>query len=342
MTPAQNTSMPVSPKELTTKLVKCFKAKLPVLIKGAPGVGKSDIVSQAAEICGYNLMIFHPAVSDPTDYKGLPGIVDGKAEFLPYGDLRRLMEVKKPTIAFLDDIGQAPTCVQTAVMQLLLARQVNGKKISDRVIFVAATNRRKDRAGVSGILEPVKSRFKCIYELVPSLDDWTAWAIENDIDMDVIYFLRYRPQYLNTDEFTADIVNHPCPRTWLAVSDLIKAELNEIEDIAGAVGIAAATDFVGFLRYKDQLPDLKKIIADPENGEVPDNCMILYAVCGALFKMTDDNNVDRIYRYCDRLKAAGHNEFNIYLGKDIAKKLPETKSTIEWYARNKAEFVRAA
>ena len=69
--------------------------------------------------------------------------------------------------SFLDDLGQAPMSVQAAAMQLILARRINGFKISDKVIFMAATNRREDKAGVTGILEPVKSRFAWIVELVP-------------------------------------------------------------------------------------------------------------------------------------------------------------------------------
>ncbi len=123
----------------------------------------------------------HPVVSDPTDFKGLPGIIGDKAEFLPFGDLRQMIEADKPTIVFLDDLGQAPAVVQAACMQLLLARQINGKKISGHIVFIAATNRREDRAGVTGILEPVKSRFKTILDLEVSADEWTEWAFKNNM-----------------------------------------------------------------------------------------------------------------------------------------------------------------
>jgi len=50
-------------------------------------------------------------------------------------------------------------------MQLILGRCINGHKVSDHVTFLAATNKKSDRAGVSGILEPVNSRFAAIVEL---------------------------------------------------------------------------------------------------------------------------------------------------------------------------------
>ena len=45
---------------------------LPILVKGKPGIGKSDIIEQACIDAGADLIISHPVVSDPTDFKGLP------------------------------------------------------------------------------------------------------------------------------------------------------------------------------------------------------------------------------------------------------------------------------
>lgn len=129
-------------------------ARIPVLLTGAPGVGKSSIVEAAATAARYDVILSHPVVSDPTDAKGLPwpGKDGESATFLPFGDLARAIKATQPTVWFLDDLGQAGPAVQASYMQLLLARQVNGHKLPDCITFVAATNRRMDRAGVTGIL----------------------------------------------------------------------------------------------------------------------------------------------------------------------------------------------
>jgi MoxR-like ATPase len=173
----------VSPKQLREILILAIKNRLPILIKGRPGVGKTDIVKQAAEACNARLIISHPVVSDPTDYKGLPfADPDGKtARFLPFGDLAELRTAQEETVFFLDDLGQAPAAVQAACMQLILARRINGHQISDHVTFLAATNRREDKAGVMGILEPVKSRFSAIVELVPDALEWSEWALKENL-----------------------------------------------------------------------------------------------------------------------------------------------------------------
>ncbi len=75
----------MKPSELSTLLQKTLHARLPVLIKGAPGIGKTDIVKQACTNTSTQLIISHPVVSDPVDYKGFPFVIDNEAHFLPSG-----------------------------------------------------------------------------------------------------------------------------------------------------------------------------------------------------------------------------------------------------------------
>jgi hypothetical protein len=323
----------MGPQKLTEKLVTCMKNRYPVLIKGAPGVGKSDIVEQVCERLKYNMLLTHPVVSDPTDYKGQPCIVDGKAEFLPFGDLRQMIQAKKWTIVFIDDLGQAPAVVQAACMQLILARRVNGHKISDKVIFVAATNRRQDRAAVTGILEPVKSRFHTIYELEADKDDWIVWAFEHNMPEEIIGFVNFRPELLCTQEATNDIVNHPCPRTIFHAGELINCGLTDLEDLSGAIGTGAGTELYGFLKIANQLPSIDGIILDPDKSEVPTDPSALYAVTAALATRATKDNVSRIFRYGDRMSGA----FSALLVRDAIRKdknIQSTKAFIEWCSKH--------
>lgn len=321
-------------KELKRTLLTAISNNLPVLVKGAPGVGKSDIVAQVAAELEMDLLVSHPVVSDPTDFKGLPGIVDGKAEFLPFGDLRKLVETKKPTIAFLDDLGQAPACVQAAAMQLILARRVNGHKVSDKVVFVAATNRREDRAGVTGILEPVKSRFATILELEVSMEEWVEWALNNDVPAELIGFVYYRPELLTKGAATADIVNHPCPRTITFAGKLIQAGLKSIEVLAGAIGEAAAVELVGFLKIHDSLPDIDGILKEPQKAPIPSDPATMYAVVSALIHKSTEQNAEKILQYATRMDS----DFSVLLLRDMLRKNPKcakNKGLIEWIAAHK-------
>lgn len=324
----------MNPKQLKETLIKTTKECLPVLVKGAPGVGKSDVIAQVAKELKMDLIISHPVVSDPTDFKGLPGIVEGKAEFLPFGDLRRLIEAKKPTIAFLDDLGQAPAVVQAAAMQLILARRVNGHKISDKVVFIAATNRREDRAGVTGILEPVKSRFATILQLEPDADSWIEWAFENDMPSELIGFVHFRPGLLLIKEATADIVNHPCPRTIAYAGKLIKSGLKTLEVLAGAVGEGCAAELVGFMRVFESLPNISAILTSPETVKVPEDPAALYAITAALTEKITKDNAGRVLCYANRMPA----DFSMLLVRDSIRRAPEIQNSsdfIKWATLHK-------
>jgi len=327
----------MKPSQLKILLEESFKNQLPVLITGAPGIGKTDIVVQSAKNAECELIIEHPVVSDPTDFKGLPFASDGEADFLPFGSLKKLIKANKPTVFFLDDLGQAPPAVQAACMQLLLARRINGHKVSNFVTFVAATNRRSDKAHVSGLLEPVKSRFVTIVNLDVDLDDWVEWAINNGLPIELISFTRFRPSLLHDFKPTQDLVNTPSPRTVTNVGKLMALNVPKsmkFELFSGAAGEGFASEFVAFLEIYKNLPNPDLILMDPENAEVPEDPATLYALCGALSTKASEQNFDRLVKYYNRLPA----EFNVLATRDSVKRDPEitnTKGFIEWITKNK-------
>jgi len=322
------------PKLLLETIKFAIKHQLPLLIKGAPGVGKSDIIAQASQATKTELIISHPVVSDPTDYKGLPFPVKGKeeAKFLPFGDLLKLIKATKPTVFFLDDLGQAAHSVAAACMQLLLARRINGHKVADCVTFLAATNRRQDKAGVMGILEPVKSRFAAIVELEINIDNWVNWAIENSMPVELIAFIRYRPNLLHDFKPTADIINTPNPRTVAYVGKMMNAGLSadiQYEMISGAAGEGFAAEFIGFLNTWKSLPDIEQLIQHPETTKVPAEPSLLFAICGALIQKANIKNIAMIMKYMIQMPA----EFQVLFLKDAIKKKPalaETTAFLDW------------
>lgn len=333
----------MNPSKLQNFLVSAIKNNLPVLITGAPGVGKSAIVAQACALAGARMILSHPVVSDPTDFKGLPWAKDGaeSATFLPFGEMHEALNATEPTVWFLDDLGQASPSVQAAAMQLILARRVNGHKIPDCVTFIAATNRRGDKAGVQGILEPVKSRFASIIELGVSLDDWCNWAISEDLPIELISFIRFRggkgsgrdphdQGLLHNFVPSADMTNSPCPRTWANVARLMALDLPtelQFEAFKGAVGEGAATEFLAFLEIRKNMPSLDAILLDPQNAEMPKEIGVKWAVAVGLAARATSSNFDRIAIYCERMRASGMGEFAVLCIRDAMRRTPEVKQT---------------
>lgn len=313
------------PADMITFVRACIDARLSVLITGAPGIGKSDLVAQACREAGAEMILSHPAVADPTDVKGLPWVAPDaqSATFLPFGELARACKATGPTVWFLDDLGQAPASVQASFMQLLLARRVNGHVLPDCVTFVAATNRRTDRAGVSGILEPVKSRFASIVELDVNMDDWCQWAFGANVPAELIAFLRFRSELLCAFTPSADLTNCPLPRTWSHVAKLLALNLPtaiQHAAIAGAVGEGAATEFSAFLKLYAELPAIDGILLDPDGAPIPAQPATLYAVVTALGMRATPQTFPRLARYATRLTDGNHGEFAALLLRDSVRK----------------------
>jgi hypothetical protein len=306
-------------QELSTTLPRILRAGLRPLIVGAPGVGKTDIMRQAAAECGMDLVLMHPSISDPTDYKGLPFAAPdaSHATFLPYGDLAALTQATRPTVAFLDDLGQAPAAVQAALMQLILGRQVGQHLVPDCVTFAAATNRRQDRAGVGQLLEPVKSRFDTIVNVEADIDSWQGWALASGVPPQVVAFLRWRPELLSKFEPSADITNSPSPRGWASVAKLLSAGLDSVELTTGAVGQGASVELHSFLRTWQSLPDMDALLADPMRAPLPPESRsdVAYAISAALAHRATPETFAAIANYATRLAEAGQGEVSVLIVK---------------------------
>jgi MoxR-like ATPase len=331
----------VKPSKLIDVLIDAIKLKAPCLIVGKPGIGKTDLVHQACEATDSDLIIDYPAVSDPTDYKGLPmPDADGEsAHFRPFGNLLQLVKAEKSTVFFEDEVGQASDSVQKALMHLNLARTVNGHKISDHVTIFAATNRREDRAGVTGLLETLKRRFwGGIYHLEPDLDDWVKWALANDIPVEIIAHARFRPEFITMQNWkpTPDMVNSPSPATIAGVAKWMKMGIRpdqEFDRYSAVAGEAYAADLLGFLKIYRNLPSIDLICLNPDKETVPTDPATLWAVCGALVAKANQQTIGNIIKYANRMRP----EFSVMLVKDIITKnkaLVNTKAFIDWSVKH--------
>jgi hypothetical protein len=294
-------------------------------------------------------MITHPVVDEPIDYKGFPFPYTDKdgvprAEFIPFGEMRRLLDAKKPLVCFADDAGHAPKAVQAAYMQWILNRAINGHKMSDYVTFVAATNRKEDKAGVQGFLEPLKDRFVTIMELISSLEDWIEWSITNKLPYEVISYIRYCPSILDEWEPRPDFSRTPTPRGIYGVARMLEAGIPEklrLKMIAGAIGKERATEFVGFLKIYNELTNPDDVIANPLKAPIPEPPGHKYALCGALAARANIDNIEAIITYAGRFSDEKEfsdgevfDEFSVLLVRDAVRndprKLSKNAAYIKW------------
>jgi len=132
---------------------------VPFILSGPPGIGKTEAAEQVAARMSCAFVATHPITSEPTDYRGMPRIVNDAAQWLPIGLLAKLTDPAcPPTVCLIDDIGQCQDDVQAAVMHIMLARQVGDYPIAATVSFVAATNGTEHGAGARSLLSPLVTR----------------------------------------------------------------------------------------------------------------------------------------------------------------------------------------
>ncbi|CAE6963135.1 hypothetical protein R70199_07477 [Paraburkholderia domus] len=323
----------ITADELKTLLLAYIPRRFPVLITGAPGVGKSDIVALIAAMLGFDLVISHPVTEDPTDPKGLPfPSADGQsARFLPFGNLQKILSATRPTLWFLDDLGQGSAAVQAAYMQLLLARRVGEHVLPDCVTFIAATNDRSHNAAVSGILDPVISRFATVVNLVPDIKSWSRWAVENNTPHELIAFLRFRQDLLYVPKKGRDIANFPTPRSWgfLGRKMPVIPKGQELREYAGSVGEAAALEFEGFLDVYKEIATLEDILLNPLGARLPDadKPATVTAMVSMLAGRVTAANFDQIMLYVNRMIAADMREFVGFFIQDATTRDPSLQQT---------------
>jgi hypothetical protein len=348
MANAQSNDMIKMNAEQATRAARfMIRNKLNFLLVGAPGVAKTAVLELATKAEDQNLIVFHPVISDPTDFKGMPAIMKREncgeemaflAQFVPFDNLKRLLTADKPTVAFADDLGQASPMVQAAWMQLVLARKLDDKVVSDHITFVSASNRKEDKAGVSGILEPLKSRFASIIELIVDKDVWLKWARTNKIHPYVRAFIQTRGLDMLWS-FTAsnDMTNSPSPRTVEHVSKIMwgKPDVDLRQSLlAGAAGGPFSIEFETFIKIVKNLPKMSAIISKPDKCPVPSvsDVSAQYAIVEAMLDHANVKHIDSFLTYISRFKPEFQQWFTAQL-KEIKPECIKTAAYATWAAK---------
>lgn len=256
----------------------------PVMLWGAPGVGKSQMVAQVAESGNGHVVDIRLSQMEPSDLRGIPFNKDGLVEWSIPALLPDVSRHGDRGILFLDEITSAPPTVSAAAYQLILDRRLGEYRVPDGWAIFAAGNRQGDRGVTYTMPAPLANRFSH-YEVDVHLDDWVTWAWGKGVDERVIAFLRFRPELLFDFDPAHNPVAFPSPRSWeFAHRALNKFDLNSDllrGALQGCVGNAAGIELAAFIENLHNLPDLDMILSG-EGKDVPREIDLQYAVATAL------------------------------------------------------------
>ena len=228
----------------------------------APGVGKSSIIFQLAEEFGMGVKDVRLATMSVLDLRGVPYKDDKGEETLTRWARPEFAQSDGNYILFLDELPSAPPTVQAAAYEIMLDRKVGGHPLPDDVIVVAAGNRQEDRGVVYEMPVPLRNRL-VHYNIEPDVDAFIEYGMQKGINEAILAFLKFNPKLLH--QMPSGTENaFPTPRSWEFLSGVMHMGI-EFHDMAGIIGEGAAAEFNAFLKIRNKLPDVPKLL---EKGEV--------------------------------------------------------------------------
>lgn len=253
------------------EVAKYLPKDVSVLLRGAHGIGKTEIIRQISkDYFNLPLMERRPSQLSEGDLLGLPDLKDGTTKFAP-PDWFVECQINPYTL-FLDEIDRASNEVLQAIMELLLERSIQGKKVHKDTRIYAAINGGKHGANykVSNLDPAIMDRF-WIVDIEPTENEWIEWAENgNVIDEIVLCIKKYKNE--NILEYKGQIKDPtlvtPSRRSWKRLSDTIKPHKEEILSndnllraiSKGFIGSSATNIFANFVLNMDKIVSAEDVV----------------------------------------------------------------------------------
>jgi hypothetical protein len=235
-------------KSLVRLIQLCYAADRPVLLAGRHGVGKSELLAEAARELGIDLIVRDLSLMEPPDLIGLPRLDGDLTRFCPPNFLPR----GGRGLLVFEELNRCAAYMRGPCLQLLTARSLNDYHLPRGWFPVAAINPSDEGYEVEELDPALLSRFVRV-DVVPDRGEWLAWAGSCGVHRGVIGYVESDPTI-----FDAASSN---PRAWAYASDLLQAtgQAEVPEEIlraavAGVVGPERAMAFFRFLRGDGERP----------------------------------------------------------------------------------------
>ena len=257
----------------------------PLMVWGAPGLGKSSVLRKVAEDMHIGFIDVRLAQREPVDIRGLPVPDKDGVKWLVSSEWPRDLESRG--IILFDEITAADRSLQVAAYEFILDRRLGELyKVPDGWYICAAGNRAEDRAVSTTMSSALANRFMHV-ELGENAENWVSWARLNDINPSIIGFIRFRPAMLFNQKSENLERGWPSPRAWERVSRMLDVMRDEPEELVrkmvyGLVGNRAGVEFMEFLKQSKVYDDVLQLMrSDDCDVVIPSRSDMKYALCSA-------------------------------------------------------------
>lgn len=242
-------------------------AKVPVLLWGPPGIGKTQRWLRLAKSLKRPIHVLIASIRDPTDFYGFPcpNTQRQVVDYLPPGWVK---DLGKDGIIFFDELSCARPAVQDALLRVIIDRVVGDYQLPDDIYVCAAANPPEQTASGFELSLPLQNRFAHV-ECKPSAEEFsvefpTLWRSAKVCPhrTQIAAFISHSRNFLLIVPKQQDRIGAyawPSPRSWEMAAKLLKAKDGQA-DISAAVGAEAANAFVSW-RAKLRVPTGEEMLA---------------------------------------------------------------------------------
>jgi MoxR-like ATPase len=187
----------------------CYRSDCPPLLIGHHGVGKSELLKEAARTLDIGYIVRDLSIMEPVDLVGLPKQVDGRTVYLP----PKFLPTSGQGILAFEELNRSEKYMKAPCLQLLTARCLNDYVLPPGWLPAAAINPLDQDYDVSELDPALQSRFTQVM-VVPDRTEWLAWANRNGIHPSVIAYVEDDDSVFDSPESN--------PRTWHKISKLLR------------------------------------------------------------------------------------------------------------------------
>lgn len=309
------------------KLIAANGSKISYVIEGEPGTSKSSILKTLEKNLGnaYEYIYIDVPLKDIPDIAlSMPDhetqMVKAYTNSIWVGT-----DAKKPKVIMLDEVFKGSEYVKLMMNRLLLERTVGGLVLPEGSIVFGTTNLATDGVGdrTNG---HTNSRVSRITMRKPSLQEWTHWATNNNVNDIVLAWVQQNPKMFTSymeEEFNDkehkegvgifNYIFHPqhnnkayvAPRTLELAShqlhnmDLVGHSLTE-KALIGTIGLKAALDMSAYIALGADLPMSEDIEKSPEHARIPKNPIAKLIMVYKSTQYLTDDNLDKYVQYFER------------------------------------------